>query len=202
MQRPLYVLSLLVLTGCSTPSESPLVVTASPSEKGLSCDSAGFLEAAATAEHLRVKRRISAEAFARMAKEPDTIVLDARGKEDHEALRVKGSVNLPYTAMSAESLKRVIPNQNTRILIYCRNNIVSSRPAFPVEPPRPSTKGGVPYPMEFDPPQIPKTFGAGLNIPTYITLYIYGYRNVWELDPVVDPNHSAIEFETGRLSAR
>ena len=194
------LLFLFVLAGCA--SHPPHAVEAIAAATGSSCDSAGFLEAAAKAEQLRVKRRISAETFARMAKEPDTIVLDARAEGDYDALRVKGSVNLPYTAMAAESLQRAIPDQRTRILIYCRNNIYDTRPSFPVEPVKPVKFGGVPYPDEFDPPQIPKTFSAGLNIPTYITLYIYGYRNVWELDPAVDPNHSPIEFESGRPASR
>ncbi len=206
--------SMLCLAGfnaCATPPDHDHLkadiraeVSAPPVEKGASCDSAGFLDAAALAEKLRVKRRISAETFARMAKEPGTIVLDARGALDHAQLRVKGSINLPYTAMAEESLRRVIPNPETRILIYCRNNLVSSRPStsFPVVPTPPKImrdpQTGLPYPTEFDPPQIPKTYGAGLNIPTYITLYIYGYRNVYELDPVVDPNNSPIEFVSGR----
>lgn len=203
MTRLLYLLCLLVLTGCSTPPEWQLVVTASPVERVLSCDSAGFLKAAAEAERLRVKRRISAETFARMAKEPGTIVLDARSEESYAALRIKGSINLPYTEMAAESLWRNFPSQSTRILIYCRNNIYDTRPVgLPLEPTRTARTGAVPYPDEFDPPQIPKTYAAGLNIPTYITLYIYGYRNVWELDPAVDPNHSPIEFESGPRVSR
>jgi hypothetical protein len=200
MKRVLCIFSFVVLAGCkSGPTValpgSSMKVTAAAKGKGASCDSAGFLEAAAKAERLRVKRRISAETFARMAKEPGTIVLDARGQGDYQQLRVKGSVNLPYTAMAAESLRQLIPNPDTRILIYCRNNLVDYAPpgGFPVEPVK-TGKRKLPYPREFDPPQIPKTYGAGLNIPTYITLYIYGYRNVWELDPAVDPNHSAIEF--------
>ena len=195
-----------VFTACSSPPaeiKSTISATPAPSATGESCDSAAFLAAAAEAEKLRVKRRVSAEEFAQMAKEPGTIVLDARSPLDHEQLRVKGSINLPYTAMAEESLRRVIRDTGTRILIYCRNNLLSDRPeeSFPVKPTLPKalqTRGGLPYPSEFDPPQIPKTFGAGLNIPTYITLYIYGYRNVYELNPVVDPNQSPIEFVSGR----
>jgi hypothetical protein len=188
------VLAVVVLA--ETSSKSP------PSTEGGACDSAAFLRAAVEAERLRVMRRVTAEDFARMAKEPDTIVLDARGQADYETLRIKGSVNLPYTAMAAESLQRVIPKRSTRILIYCRNNLVDSRPSFPVGPVEPTTAGSVAYPDEFTPPQLPKAFAAGLNIPTYITLYIYGYRNVWELDAVVDPNTSVIEFENGSPALR
>lgn len=158
-----------------------------------------FLEAAQAAEKLRINRRISAETFVEMAKDAGTIILDARGQSDYEALRIKGSVNLPYTAMAQESLAKVIPDRQTRILIYCRNNLADASLPFPL----PAKIGSSdkadphhPYPMEFEPPQIPKQYGAGLNIPTYITLYLYGYHNVWELDPVVDPNRSVIAFES------
>ena len=189
MKTRLPLLCLTLLAGCSTPPDLHITVAAARDGRGQSCDSAGFLEAAAKAERLRVKRRLTAEAFARMAREPNTIVLDARSTSDFRNLRIKGSVNLPYTAMAEESLRRIIPDLKTRILIYCRNNIDDTRP------PDAARTGGLRYPDEFDPPHVPKRYNAGLNIPTYITLYIYGYHNVWELDPAVDPNHSPIEFE-------
>jgi hypothetical protein len=34
-----------------------------------------------------------------------------------------------------------------------------------------------------------------LNIPTYINLYGYGYKNVYELDELVNVNDKRIEFE-------
>ena len=167
---------------------------------GTSSDSSGFLKAAHEAEALRVTRRVSAEAFARMAKEGKTVIVDARSKAHFDQLRIKGSINLPYTEMAEATLGRLIPDKLTRILIYCRNNL-AERPA-PVPNATKEKEGGegeFVYPTEFDPPKFPT---AGLNIPTYITLYIYGYRNIWELDPVVDPNQSIIEFETGSPSAR
>jgi hypothetical protein len=35
-----------------------------------------------------------------------------------------------------------------------------------------------------------------LNIPTYIALYDYGYRNVYELGPQLDIDASLLEFES------
>jgi hypothetical protein len=35
-----------------------------------------------------------------------------------------------------------------------------------------------------------------LNLSTYIALYNYGYRNVYELAPLLDISTSALEFET------
>lgn len=167
------------------------------------CDSEGFLAAAQEAERSRVSKRIDETIFARMSSEPNTIVLDARSSEHWKQLRIRGSINLPYTDFSASALERLIPDKNTRILIYCRNNLMDTRPPIAIsgENPQASQTSAVPpsvsvqYPDEFDPPQIPKEFRAGLNIPTYITLFIYGYTNVWELSSAVDPNRSSIQFE-------
>jgi len=157
------------------------------------CDSEGFLNAAHEAESSRGSRRIDEATFARMAAEPKTVVLDARSSDHWRQLRVKGSMNLLYTDFTAAALERLIPSRDTRVLIYCRNNIRDTRHALPLPT---QTQQTFPYPDEFDPPQIPKAFAAGLNIPTFITLHIYGYTNVWELSSAVDPNVSPIAFDT------
>jgi hypothetical protein len=36
--------------------------------------------------------------------------------------------------------------------------------------------------------------GAALNLSTYVVLYTYGYRNVWEPGPLVDARATRIEF--------
>jgi hypothetical protein len=135
-----------------------------------------------------------------MAREPGTVVLDARSPAHFQNLHVKGSVNLPYTEFSAQTLAKVIPDRGTRVLIYCRNNLIHTaaprnQTQFDVSPP-PTSKIEVVrefvHPDDFDPPKIPQ---AGLNIPTFITLMEYGYHNVWELDSRVDPRNSPITFE-------
>ncbi|HMU95988.1 MAG TPA: rhodanese-like domain-containing protein, partial [Elusimicrobiota bacterium] len=40
-----------------------------------------------------------------------------------------------------------------------------------------------------------KPVTLALNIPTYINLYGYGYRNVYELNELVDVKDPRIEFE-------
>ena len=41
-----------------------------------------------------------------------------------------------------------------------------------------------------------------LNVPTYINLYGYGYRNVYELDELVDVNDPRITFEGSIVSPK
>jgi hypothetical protein len=47
-----------------------------------------------------------------------------------------------------------------------------------------------------------KAASASLNIATYIALYGYGYRNVFELGPLIDVNAARLEFESGRNDVR
>ena len=160
---------------------------------GSSCDSQGYLATAEQVETTRASRRIDEASFIRMAQEPNTIILDARSHVHYQNLHIKGSVNLPYTEFSEQTLSGMIPDKDTRVLIYCRNNLTQTTPIR-----KQTTSSKIeairefPYPTEFDPPKIPN---AGLNIPTFITLHTYGYRDVWELDSQVDPQHSPIPFE-------
>ena len=41
---------------------------------------------------------------------------------------------------------------------------------------------------------------ASLNLSTYVSLYTYGYRNVYELAPQIELDRSILPFE-GRLAA-
>jgi hypothetical protein len=57
-------------------------------------------------------------------------------------------------------------------LIYCNNNFVGQQKAFPTKIPT-----------------------ASLNLSTYIALYSYGYRNIYELGPLLDVKTSKLDFE-------
>ena len=124
------------------------------------------------AEH-RQSRRLSEAEFLRMAAEPGTIVLDARSKQKYDLMHVKGAINLSFPDIDVESLKKTLPDREARILIYCNNNFKNEEAAFPTKLP-----------------------AASLNLSTYIALYTYGYRNIYELGPQVDPKESKLPFES------
>ena len=98
--------------------------------------------------------------------------LDARSREKYNELHVKGALNLSFPDIAVESLASAIPDKDTRILIYCNNNFAGAEGPFPV-----------------------KLASASLNLSTYIALYNYGYRNVYELAPLIDFKASILEFE-------
>ena len=137
-----------------------------------SIDMAGFLHVSAAAAAHRESRRVSEEEFLRLARAPGTVILDARSREKYDELHVAGAINLSFPDIAIESLRRTIPNPSTRILIYCNNNFRGNESAFASKLP-----------------------AASLNLSTYIALYTYGYRNVYELAPQVDVDTSILPFQ-------
>jgi len=116
-------------------------------------------------------RRLTVAEYIRMSTEPNTIILDARSQEKFDLLHIDGAVHLNFSDITVESLNRVIPDKKTRVLIYCNNNFKNAERPFPT-----------------------KAIMASLNISTCITLYIYGYREIYELAPQVDPKLSKLPF--------
>ncbi len=140
-------------------------------------DMSGYLRTSIEAAQHRENRRLSEEDFLRLAREPGTVVLDARSQRMYDQLHVKGAINLSFPDMTVESLKRTIPDTATRVLIYCNNNFREAEGPFPSKLP-----------------------SASLNLSTYIALYTYGYRNVYELAPLLDIGSSKLPFESNLAS--
>jgi len=115
-------------------------------------------------------------------KEPGTIILDTRSKAAYEARHIKGAVHLNFSEFTEEKLKKVIPSKDTKVLIYCNNNFI-----------------GDPMWMAR------KAAPLALNIPTFINLYGYGYKNIFELGNLLVVGGSAdqkvgLEFEGSAVS--
>ena len=120
---------------------------------------------------LRESRRVSEAEFIRMAREPDTVVLDARSERLFNLRHVADAVNLSFPEFTETTLARVIPTRETRILIYCNNNFNGAPESLPVKAP-----------------------ASALNLSTFVSLYSYGYRNVYELGPAIDVAQSKFVF--------
>ena len=118
----------------------------------------GFLQNAAAVGKLREKRRVTEEEFIRMAKEPGTVVFDARSDSKFAMWHIKGAKHLSLPDVTADELAKLVPDKSARILIYCNNNFANEPAALPA-----------------------KAITASLNLYTFNTLYSYGYTNVYEL---------------------
>jgi hypothetical protein len=155
----------------ATPAAAPKTVPVNYVNPAI--DMEGYLKVAKEAAEHRATRRVSEDEFIRLSREPGTIVLDARSKALFDLLHVKGAINLTFPDIAVETLKKTLPDRDALILIYCNNNFTNEQRAFPT-----------------------KALTASLNISTYIALYNYGYRNVYELAPQIDVKKSKLEFES------
>jgi phage shock protein E len=127
-------------------------------------DYAGFRQLADKVQPVRSERLISLDQFKAQAARPDVLILDARSAQAFKEGHIAGAVNLPLPDFTAESLAQIIgANPNREILIYCNNNFTNNRR-----------------------PVVTKALPLALNIQTFINLYGYGYKNVWELGEAVD----------------
>lgn len=132
----------------------------------------GHLRVAVEAARHRESRRVSEAEFLRMSREPGTVVLDARSREKYDLLHIRGAINLSFPDIAIDSLKQTLPDKSVRILIYCNNNFRNAPGPF-----------------------APKNPAASLNLSTFISLYSYGYRNVYELGPLLDPAATRLVLE-------
>ena len=161
--RPVFLLAVLMLGSAQAAqpetARNPLI------------DYDGFARNVAEVRTVRESRLISENDFIRMAREPGTVVLDARSERLYRLRHIEGAVNLSFPEFTAETLAAVIPTRETRVLIYCNNNFEGAPASMPV-----------------------KAISSALNVSTFVSLHAYGYRNVYELAPAVDVKVSRLAF--------
>ncbi|MDR2871725.1 MAG: rhodanese-like domain-containing protein [Xanthomonadaceae bacterium] len=154
-------------------------------------DFSTFMKLAQEVQPYRQQRLLSLDQFLEAAREPGAIVLDARSKEMYDEMHLKGAVHLDFSDFTQARLDALIPSKNTRVLIYCNNNFDDAPRVF-------ATKMALPIPVADD----TEPLTLALNIPTFINLYGYGYRNVYELENFVSIRDPRLEFEGRVISER
>ncbi len=123
----------------------------------------GFAKLTQTVRPIRAKRLLTLQEFKRRAADQRVLVLDARSAQAFAEGHIAGAINLPFPDFTAESLAAVIgPDRSRQILIYCNNNFRDNKR-----------------------PVVTKAVPLALNIQTFVNLYGYGYKNVWELGEAV-----------------
>lgn len=137
-------------------------------------DYPGFQSLTQEVHAYRAKRLVTLAQFQAMAREPNTIILDARSADAYRAGHIEGAINLSLTDFTAPALAAAIKNPATRILIYCNNNFENDIA-----------------------PVVMKAAPLSLNIQTFINLYGYGYKNVYELGDVVNFNDPKVRWVRG-----
>jgi phage shock protein E len=135
-------------------------------------DYTGFKKLVAEGESVRAKRRVTEAEFLRMAGEKGTIALDTRSKAKFDKIHVRRALHLNFSDFTDTTLAKLIPDKDTRILIYCNNNFEGER-------------------VNFESKRRP----VALNIPTFLNLHAYGYTNIFELKPLLNIKTTKIPFE-------
>ena len=119
----------------------------------------------------RESHRLTESQFIAAMADKSAVLLDARTASKFDLRHIRGAVSLPFTDFTAETLAKIIPAKDTKILIYCNNNFLGSPISLASKAP-----------------------SASLNISTYTSLKSYGYTNIYELGPLLDVRSTAIPF--------
>jgi rhodanese-related sulfurtransferase len=186
MKTPWFVAVLMLLAvvaGRAQETKYPIAKVSFDDFKGL----------VAEVEKHRASRLIDLNTFLKMSKEDGVIILDSRSQFRFDRIHVKGAKHLAFTDFTQENLKKVIPDPETKILIYCNNNFDGNQTDFASKVALPRERRANDVATQFAAQA--KPLMMALNIPTYINLYGYGYRNVFELHELVRVTDPRIEFE-------
>jgi hypothetical protein len=132
---------------------------------------AGFMALTDEVEKHRRQRLVNLDTFKDMASDKNTIILDSRSEQMYKRRHIAGAVHLNFSDFTEEKLAQIIPSKQTRILIYCNNNFSNDPENFAL-----------------------KKVDLALNIPTFINLYGYGYKNIYELSDLVSVSDSNLDF--------
>lgn len=132
----------------------------------------------------RAERLITADTFSEMMGQEKVIILDTRSQAMYDAKHIKGALHLDFSDFTQANLEALIPDKETKILIYCNNNFEDDQVYF-------ATKAYVPPKIEDKSLQLT----LALNIPTYINLYGYGFRNIYELSELISIFDTRIPLE-------
>ena len=170
---------LIVLIAASILNVSAQQETKLPASK---VDFDAFEKLTKEVKEYRKDRLVSLDKFLTYAKENNTIILDTRSTEMYNRKHVKGAIHLDFTDFTQNNLDQLIKSKNKRILIYCNNNFDNDEINF-------TSKMAMPLKID------KKPITLALNIPTFINLYGYGYKNVYELADLVSVFNQQIEFE-------
>jgi hypothetical protein len=158
--------------------QNPALFTLAPSK----VDFDAYEKLMKEVKEYRKGRLVNLETFLASSKEKNVIILDTRSEAMFKAKHVKGAINLNFSDFTQANLAKIIPSTDAKILIYCNNNFGEDERFF-------ATKSYVP------PVKSEKELTLALNIPTFINLYGYGYKNVYELSELVSVFDKRIAFE-------
>lgn len=192
-RSPAVALFLLILL------EAPMALAQNKKYRTAKVSFDDFKELVVEVEPHRAKRLIDFATFLKKSREPNTIILDSRSAFRFERIHLKGAKHLAFTDFTQDNLAKTIPSFDTTVLIYCNNNFEGDEVDFASKIARPRDLAADRIATQMRTQEKPRMMA--LNIPTYVNLYGYGYRNVYELDELLDVKDPRVVFEGTLKSA-
>lgn len=102
----------------------PIAASAEPKAKiEKEIDYEAYYKKAGELNSLRKERTIGVNKLLEMKEDKKTIILDVRSKLSYECSHIDGAINIPYSDIKEGTLESIIPNKDTRVVIYCDNGI-------------------------------------------------------------------------------
>lgn len=178
MKRKIIFSLILLMSGFACLQAQPSVI------KKAKVDYDAYENLVKEVKEYRKERLVDFTRFMLMSNEKGVIILDTRSDSMYQRKHIKGAIHLNFSDFTQENLKKLIPDPDTKILIYCNNNFEGDEINF-------TTKAVIPEVIKKD----VKPITLALNIPTYINLYGYGYRNVYELSELIFSFDKRILYE-------
>lgn len=175
-----FIISAILIVLVGIPTKETLPVKEAFPKANVNYNS--FEKLVKTVKTHRQKRLINLNEFSEKSKKDNVIILDTRSKKMFDRKHIKGAIHLNFADFTQRNLARIIPDTKTTILIYCNNNFNDDQINFASK---------IALPKSFK----DKKLTLALNIPTYINLYGYGYKNVYELNELISVLDQRIEFE-------
>ena len=86
----------------------------------------------AAATLARAERLVSEDEFIRMARQPDTVIIDARSRAKYGALHVRGAINLSFPDLTVASLAAAMPDRYTALYTDGYRNVYELAPLLSV----------------------------------------------------------------------
>lgn len=166
-----------------------------------------FKELVDEVEIHRSEHLITLDEFLKRSRRTNTVILDTRSKAMYDLKHVKGAIHLNFSDFTMQELEKLFgqfDGNETEILIYCNNNFYDSKAVEEITPAEFIfqdlafvSKSSMPIDFTIQDEKIlfDNQYTLALNIPTYINLFGYGYKNVYELNELVDVHDPRISFE-------
>lgn len=182
MKRILSLLS-IVLFAAGTKAQTAAVASSTTDSDGpYLVDFNSYEKLMKKVKKHRETHMVTLDAFVVLSKEPGVVILDTRSDSMYKLKHIKGAIHLNFSDFTEDNLTRLIPDKNTKILIYCNNNFSDDQVNFETKSSRPASISAPPITL-------------ALNIPTYINLFGYGYKNVYELSQTVSVKNNKLAFD-------